>query len=236
MGLFSKKEPACGAVIVAAGTASRMGGIDKVMAPVGGVPMILRTARVFEACEAVSEIVIVTRRDLLEPIAALCAKDSLHKVRQVVVGGQTRTESVAAGLQQLSEDCGFAAVHDGARPLVTPEIVEQAIARARKTNAAAPAIPVKDTVKIAEDGRVQGTPDRAKLFAVQTPQVFDFDLLSAALTAAREKGQSLTDECAAVEALGKVVYLTEGSEENLKITTPLDLVLADAILKWRERT
>lgn len=235
MGLFSRQKPACGAVIVAAGTASRMGGIDKIMTPVGGVPMILRTVRVFETCASVTEIVVVTRHDLLAQVSALCAGDGLKKIRAVVAGGQTRTESVCIGLERLSKECGFAAVHDGARPLVTPELVEAAILRAQKTNAAAPAIAVKDTIKIAADGQVQATPERSTLFAVQTPQVFDIDLLSAALTAAQKRGLRLTDECSAVEALGKRVYLTAGSEENLKITTPVDLALAEAILKWREQ-
>ena len=125
------------------------------------------------------------------------------------------------------------AVHDGARPLVTEEIVNAAIEKAGQTGAAAPAIPVKDTIKIAKDGIVERTPNRATLFAVQTPQVFDRDLLRGALQKAREDQAEVTDDCMACERIGMKVHLVAGSEENLKITTPLDLVLADEILAGR---
>lgn len=233
MKLFAKKQPRCCAVIVAAGSASRMGGIDKVMAPIGGVPMILRTAQVFDACDAIDEIIIVTRKDLLEPINDLCR--DCAKLSAVVCGGETRTDSVMAGLTALAERCQLVAVHDGARPLVTAQIIRDTVERARKTYAAAPAVAVKDTIKIADDGKILSTPDRSHLFAVQTPQVFDYDLLCAALTAARQNKLPLTDECAAVEQLGKTVYLTEGSYENIKVTTPVDLAVAEAILQWRKQ-
>lgn len=231
--MLFKKQKRCAAVIVAAGNASRMEGIDKVMAPLGGVPMILRTAQVFERCEGISELVIVTRADLVDTIRQLCK--GLKKLADVRCGGATRTDSVVEGLKALENRCEFVAVHDGARPLVTEEMVEATIERAKKSNAAAPAVAVKDTIKIANDGKIEATPDRSRLFAVQTPQIFDYDLLSAALTSAIEKKQSLTDECSAVELLGKAVYLTEGSYENIKVTTPVDLAFAEAILTWREQ-
>lgn len=233
MKLFQSKNPACAAVIVAAGSASRMGGIDKVMEPVGGIPMVVRTAAVFEACPSVREILIVTRRDLTEQVGRLCRAYGVSKLSAVVIGGQTRTDSVRRGLACLPSSNRLVAVHDGARPLVTQQIIEAAIQRAIRSHAAAPAVPVKDTIKVAQNGEIRHTPDRSTLFAVQTPQVFDVDLLSAALENGVRRGLTLTDECSAVEALGKVVYLTEGSDENLKVTTPVDLALAEAILQWR---
>lgn len=234
MKLFGKKPAVCGAILVAAGSAARMQGIDKVMEPVGGIPMIVRTALVFEQCPLVDTILIVTRKELAEKVNILCQQYGIGKLAGVVIGGDTRAESVRRGLMCLPKACGLVAVHDGARPLVTCQIVEDAIQRARRTNAAAPAVPVKDTIKIAQKGEIQSTPDRSTLFAVQTPQVFDVDLLSAALENGLRRNLTLTDECSAVEALGKVVYLTEGSDENLKVTTPVDLALAEAILNWRE--
>ena len=127
------------------------------------------------------------------------------------------------------------AVQDGARPLVTPALIDRTVEAAAKCGAAAPAVPVKDTIKtVAEDGAVTGTPDRSTLRAVQTPQVFEADLLKAALQSALENEVPVTDDCSAVERLGKVVYLIDGNEENLKITTPVDLVIAEAILAERE--
>ena len=223
----------CGAVIVAAGSASRMGGIDKVMAPLGGEPMILRTVRAFEDCETVKEIVIVTREDLMGPIAELCS--GFTKIRSVVQGGSSRQESVKLGLLALSKEVRLAAVHDGARPLVSGELIDKVIRAAHSYGAAAPAIPVKDTIKVFEGGFIAATPDRSTLRAVQTPQVMDRDLLLGALEKAEQEGIALTDDCSAVEALGMSVQLTEGSEENIKITTPLDLELAEAIVARRDK-
>ena len=223
----------CGAVIVAAGSASRMGGIDKVMAPLGGEPMILRTVRAFEDCEAVKEIVIVTREDLMGPIAELCS--GFTKIRSVVQGGSSRQESVKLGLLAFSKEVRLAAVHDGARPLVSGELIDKVIRAAHSYGAAAPAIPVKDTIKVAKDGVVQATPDRSALFAVQTPQVFEIGLIQGALAHALEEGAVLTDDCSAVERIGFPVCLTQGSEDNLKITTPRDLTWGEAILAERMR-
>lgn len=232
MGMFSEKGR-CGAVIVAAGSASRMQGIDKVMESLDGEPMLVRTARVFACCDEIAEIVIITRRDLMERVSSLCFKAGLNKVRIVAAGGESRAESVRIGLGLLSSDVRYAAVHDGARPLVTRPLILRVLQKARRTNAAAPAIPVKDTIKVAKDGVIESTPDRSTLFAVQTPQIFDKDLLIAAMEHAKQKNIPLTDECSAVEALGKKVYLVEGSEENIKITTPGDLTIARAILRGR---
>ena len=219
----------CGAVIVAAGTASRMGGIDKVMAPLGGEPMILRTVRAFQSCEAVREIVIVTRPDLVIPITDLC--HDFSKVWAVIVGGDSRQASVKLGLSALSEKVKLAAIHDGARPLVSNAVIDRSIRAAHTYSAAAPAIPVKDTIKVVQGGIVSTTPDRATLRAVQTPQVFDIDLLKAALTRAEKQGDQVTDDCSAVELMGMSVRIVEGEERNIKVTTPMDLKIAELLLE-----
>ena len=219
----------CGAVIVAAGTASRMGGIDKVMAELKGEPMIARTVRTFQECDAISEIVIVTREDLILPIMALCRE--MPKVKAVVRGGKSRQESVGLGLSALSDKIKLAAVHDGARPLITWEVIDRVVRAAHSYGAAAPAIPVKDTIKVVEGRVVKNTPDRSTLFAVQTPQVFDFDLLRAALKKAEADGAAVTDDCSAVELMGMSVKIVEGDEHNIKVTTPMDLKIAEMLLE-----
>ena len=219
----------CGAVIVAAGSASRMGGIDKVMAPLKGEPMIVRTVRTFQECDAISEIVIVTREDLIVPISGLCRE--MKKVRAVVAGGKSRQESVHLGLKALSDKVQLAAVHDGARPLITWQVIDRTVRAANTYGAAAPAIPVKDTIKVVEGRVVSHTPDRATLFAVQTPQVFDFDLLRGALKKAEQEGAQVTDDCSAVELMGMKVKIVEGDERNIKVTTPMDLKFAEMLLE-----
>lgn len=219
----------CGAVIVAAGTASRMKGIDKIMAPLKGEPLIRRTVRNFQECDAISEIVIVTREDLIRPITDACR--DLPKVTAVVAGGNSRQESVHLGLNALSEQVKLAAVHDGARPLVTWQLIDRVVRAANTYGAAAPAIPVKDTVKVVRGGVVESTPDRSALRAVQTPQVFDFDLLRGALKKAEADGAQVTDDCSAVERMGMSVKIVEGDERNLKVTTPLDLKIAELLLE-----
>ena len=228
-----KGPPHCTAVVVAAGQASRMQGEDKIMSDLGGEPVIFRTLEAFQISDSIQEIVVVTREDLLDTISSMCTNRALTKVRMVVPGGETRVDSVLNGLSQVSEKTTLAAIHDGARPLVTQTIIRNTVSKARQTGAAAPAVPVKDTIKTAVGGMVTGTPDRASLRAVQTPQVFDVDLLKGALCKAREAQTVITDDCSAVEALGMGIHLTEGSDENIKITTPVDLVLANAI--WNRR-
>ena len=220
----------CGAVLVAAGSASRMGGIDKVMAPIGGEPMIVHTVRAFQNCDAIRQIVVVTRQDLILPIMDLCHQ--FDKVQCVMVGGKTRPESVEIGLNALSGDMKLVAVQDGARPLITGAVIDRTVRAAHTYGAAAPAIPVKDTIKIVKGGVVSDTPDRSTLQAVQTPQVFDADLLRGALQKAKEDNAQITDDCSAVERMGMSVKIVEGDERNIKVTTPMDLKIAE--LLWEE--
>ena len=219
----------CGAVIVAAGTASRMGGIDKVMAELEGEPMILRTVRTFATLDAIKEIVIVTREDLVMPIMELTAE--IEKVTAVVVGGSSRQESVSMGLAALTKKVQLVAVQDGARPLITHAVIDRTVRAAHTYGAAAPAIPVKDTIKVVTGGMVSSTPERKTLQAVQTPQVFDLPLLKSALKKAKEDGAEVTDDCSAVERLGMSIKIVEGDERNIKVTTPLDLAIAKLLLE-----
>ena len=223
------KLKACGAVIVAAGSASRMRGIDKVMASLGGEPMIVRTVRAFQNCDAIASIVIVTREDLIQPISGLCR--DMGKVVAIVAGGSSRQESVHLGLNALPKGTKLAAVHDGARPLISWQVIDRAVRAANTYGAAAPAIPVKDTIKVVAGGLVKETPDRSTLMAVQTPQVFDFDLLRGALRKAEEDGATVTDDCSAVERTGMKIKIVEGDERNLKVTTPMDLKIAELLLE-----
>ena len=239
MPLFGRKRkntfPHCSAVVAAAGSSSRMEGQDKMFSELNGVPVLAHTLMALQACPMIHEIVVVTRSDLIPAVGDLCCDFGIEKATAVVVGGASRTHSVLNGINACSGETEIIAIHDGARPLVTQEILEKAIARGTATGAAAPAVPVKDTIKEAENGIITGTPDRSRLFAVQTPQVFELGLIKGALTRVLGEGISLTDDCAAVERLGMKVSLTEGSYENIKVTTPVDLILAEAILEGRER-
>ena len=198
------------------------------LAGLENLPVICRTVDVFDKCAMIDEIIVVTQQELLEKVSRYLK--AYDKMRMVVAGGETRTDSVMAGLAAVSDRTQLVAVHDGARPLVTDAVICRAVSKAKKFGAAAPAVRVKDTIKVSTDGAVEETPDRSKLYAVQTPQVFDRDLLAAALQNAKEQEIAITDDCSAVEALGVPVQLTDGDEENLKITTPLDLELAALIL------
>jgi len=223
----------CAVVVVAAGSATRMEGIDKIMTPLGGVPVLIHTLTPFQESDLVEEIVIVAREDRMAEIGTLCSRRGMDKVKRVVNGGATRTESVWAGIRAVSKEMDLIAIQDGARPFVTRQIVEETIRTAAARSAAAPAIPVKDTIKRAENGVVTETLDRAQLFAMQTPQIFAAALIRAGIQKAAEEKLALTDDCAAVERLGCPVVLTQGSEENIKITTQADLVLGEAILAQR---
>lgn len=225
--------PRCAAVVPAAGSSRRMAGGDKLLMPLGDTPVLVHTLRALDNCPYIAEIVVVTRSDLIVPIGQLCRDGAFAKVTKVVTGGETRTQSVLAGIGEVSPEYELIAIHDGARPLVSPKVLEDVILKAAERGAAAPAVPVKDTVKQASGGVVEATLERERLFAVQTPQVFEAGLIKAALTRALEEGAALTDDCSAVERLGMSVCLTEGSYENLKITTPEDLILAEALLERR---
>lgn len=234
MGLFRRRKkeagPSCSAVVVAAGASSRMG-FDKALAEVGGLPVIVRCLQSFQDAPSVNEVVVVTRTDLVPEVARLCQDNGLSKVVKVIRGGESRTQSARLGTLECARKAKLIAIHDGARPFVSVKVIEDAVAQAAVNGAAAPAVPVKDTVKSAHDGIVEQTLDRSALYAVQTPQVFDGDLIRAALQKALDDGVELTDDCAAVERLGMKVVLTAGDERNIKLTTPTDLLIGEVLLE-----
>lgn len=239
MKLFKKKQQDdeivfCTAVVPAAGSSSRMGGINKIFMELDGIPVIARTLMALEACEDIHEIIVVTRDVDIPDVAALCKSFGISKATQIVRGGATRAESVNNGVREASPSAGLIAVHDGARPFITPELVSNVIKAAAKHHAAAPGVKVKDTVKTVKNGRVVDTPDRETLYAIQTPQIFDADLLKGALANAMEKNLPITDDCMAVEALGAEVRIVDGSYDNIKITTPEDIYTGMAILARKE--
>lgn len=229
------QRPRCAALVAAAGSSSRMGGINKLLEPLDGIPVLVRTLTALERAQRVDSIVIATREEDLITVSQLCKTYGITKCKKVIRGGEDREHSVLLAALEAEPNTELLAVQDGARPLVSPALIDRVIEAAQRCGAAAPAVPVKDTVKtVREDGAVEETLERSRLRAVQTPQVFEASLLKAALQAALEEGAALTDDCSAVERLGKVVYLIEGEETNLKITTPTDLILAEALLAAEE--
>lgn len=234
-GIREKRRPYCTAIVAAAGRSERMGGENKLFMDLAGMPVLMRTLRAIDAAELVDEIIVATREDLMLEVADLCNRAGLRKSVRVVQGGESRTASVLAAAVEANPQAELLAVHDGARPLIRPQEFDDLVRRGWATYAVAPAVPLTDTVKTADaNGRVTGTPDRSTMYAVRTPQVFQASILKAALQSALEAGAAVTDDCSAVERLGKEVYLTQGNPENIKITTPLDLTLAAAILAGRE--
>lgn len=230
-----KRRGFCSVVVVAAGESRRFGK-DKLFLEIGGKPVIQLTLEALNSSPAVDEIVVVTRRESLESIAEIVERCGAHKVSKTVTGGADRTQSALAGVSEVSPEAKLICIHDGARPFVTHEMIAEAVEKAARFHAACPAIPVKDTVRIAENGVAVQTPEREKVYAVQTPQAFTAEIIKAALTAAVRDRKSYTDDCAAVEALGVKIMLTRGDERNIKITTALDIPVAESIAEERNKS
>ncbi|HMB69566.1 MAG TPA: 2-C-methyl-D-erythritol 4-phosphate cytidylyltransferase [bacterium] len=222
--------PKTGAVIVAAGRSERMSGVEKSLAPLAGVPLLLHSVRAFDACDAVHEIVVVIREDLQARVQELLESEGVAKLAAVVKGGETRDESVRHGVSALARDVETVLVHDAARPLVTGELIRRVADAAAETGAALPGVPPVATIKREESGRCAGTVDRRTLREAQTPQGFRRDLLAKAFARAMKDGFRGTDEAACVERLGAPVTLVEGDRRNLKVTVQDDLLLAEALL------
>lgn len=229
--LFGKKNVHCTAVVLAAGSSSRMGS-DKMLMSLGGIPVLARTLLAFEHSGDINDIIVVTRDENVEKIAELCARFKVSKVKKVIAGGNTRMESALAGVSEAGNKADYIAIHDGARPFVTGALIKRTLAEAQKSYAAIPVVKSVNTLKsVDESGAVLGTLDRNTVMCAQTPQIFEADLIRGALTNAVTKGVSVTDDSAALEALGIKTQTVEGDDINLKITTRLDMVIAAAILK-----
>lgn len=223
----------CSAVVVAAGSSQRFGE-DKLFATLMNVPVLAYSLMTLESSSLISEIVVVASQQNIMPVAKLCDRYGIGKVTKIVCGGDTRLESALSGVSETDPKCKLIAIHDGARPLMTLEVLENTIISAQKHKAAIPAVPVRDTIKITDADLITGTPDRASAYSAQTPQVFSPELIKGALTNALEKNLIIYDDASAVEELGYPVYITPGSRENIKITSPLDLSFAELILKSRK--
>lgn len=224
-----KENRYCSAVILAAGLSTRMGK-DKMFSDLCGIPVLARTISAFENSPEINEIIVVTRPDSLEAVAELKNSFAFSKIKKLVVGGKTRTHSALAGVSETYKRADIICIHDGARPFVTQEIIHDAIQVAAKYKAAVPCIPVKDTLKCLENGFFSHSVDRNIVFAVQTPQAFQPDIIKAALSKAVASGFEYTDDSAALEAIGIKSHSCLGSELNIKITTPFDLAVGNAII------
>jgi 2-C-methyl-D-erythritol 4-phosphate cytidylyltransferase len=229
---MKNNKPTVCTVIVAAGEGRRMGGIDKVFAPLGGKPVLARVIETFQKCGVIAQIAVVVNRKDMKQARQLVAGGEYDKVTDVCLGGKRRQDSVAAGLKRL-RGCDWVVIHDGARPLVTVDLIERGLEAARETCAAAAAVPVTDTIKVVGDDEIVGeTPPRQNLRAVQTPQVFHLDIITRAY---QQANGDVTDDASLVELAGYKVKLYMGSYDNIKITTPDDLALAELLLRKYER-
>jgi len=223
-----ESRPGVGAIIVAAGSSRRMGGWDKITASLGGKTVLARVVDTFENSRLVERIVIVLGTSNLEWGQRMVVEQGWSKVSDVCAGGERRQDSVAAGLSRLP-DCCWIVVHDGARPLLTGDLISRGLAAAEETGAAVAAVPAGDTIKLADEGGfVCETLPRDKLWVVQTPQVFRIDIISEAY---RQVKSEVTDDASLVEQIGYPVKLYTGSYDNIKITTLDDLALAEVLVK-----
>ncbi len=213
---------------MAAGESRRMGGVDKVFSLLGGKTVLARVVDVFQRCPAVHQIVVVVNQQNIEPARQLAIKHEWSEITEVCVGGERRQDSVLAGLKRLNQ-CRWAIIHDGARPLLSVDLIERGLEAAKETGAAAAAVPVTDTIKVAGDDRiVRQTPPRQNLWAVQTPQVFRLDIITEAY---RQATSEVTDDASLAEQLGYKIKLYMGAYDNIKITTPDDLALAEVLVQ-----
>lgn len=221
-------------VIVCAGNSTRMGGVNKILLPLGERKVIGVTMQAFQSCESVSEIIIVAREEDIPAIKREAEEAGITKLAACVTGGSTRQESVINGVRKISPDTELVAVHDGARPLVKPEHIEKVIRDASVFGGAVLGVPVKDTIKTVDDGLITDTPPRSSLYITQTPQIFTRRLYFEGIDFALEHGLDFTDDCQLVEAIGGKVAMTVGDYTNIKITTPEDIHIAEILLKQKK--
>ncbi len=223
----------CTAVVLAAGNSQRMGR-DKILMPLGGMPVIAHTLKALQSSDCIDEIIVVTRYESLQELADICHNYGITKTSRVVLGGKTRTESSLIGVSNADERARYIAIHDGARPFLTEKLIERVVHSAHQHDAAAPAVAPTDTVRVLNaKGAVTETPPRDLVALMQTPQVFMTEMIKAALTRAQDKGVRITDDCSAVEAMGYKVTVVAGEPDNIKLTTARDMYIAEGILAER---
>ncbi len=217
-------------ILVCAGNATRMGGVNKILLELGDTNVIGHSLRAFQNCPDVAEIIIVTKAENNDIIRETAAKLGVTKLTAITEGGDTRQKSVMEGLRLVSKNSQYIAIHDGARPLVKLEHIAKVIRDARVFGGATLGVPVKDTIKVVDDGLIIDTPHRPSLYITQTPQVFRKRLYFEAVDFAMEHELDFTDDCQLVEAIGGKVYMTVGDYTNIKLTTPEDRAIAEVLL------
>ncbi len=223
------------AIILASGKGTRMGpGLDKCFLSLGPKPVVAWSLLAFEKCSEVDRIILTVRKDQLTAARGLQMMFGISKLQKIVIGGSRRQDSVAAALKEIDPfETRYVTIHDAARPCITPELIRETLKAAKRFGSGVAASPMVDTVKVAGKGMmVESTPDRATLWAVQTPQTFAADkLITAYTTFAADKKRDFTDDASVMEAAGEPIRLVKWSEPNLKITTPIDLTIAAALLR-----
>lgn len=222
-------------IIAAGGRSKRMEGVNKQLALLRGIPVIARSMMVFQGLDEVCEIIVSVRPEDMETVEEFAKEYGITKFAGCAEGGETRQQSVVNALKKVSRETSLIAVHDGARPLVNADFIRQCIRDASIFGGAALAVPVKDTIKQAEGGFVTDTPDRSRLFITQTPQIFKKKLYFDGVNFAGEHELDFTDDCQLAEAVGGKIHLTVSDYRNIKITTPEDMAIAEAILGAMER-
>ncbi len=218
-------------IIVCAGNSTRMQGVNKILLPLGKTNVIGNTLMAFEKCESIKDIVVVCRECDEEEIRKTANELNITKFHNFARGGETRQKSVVNGLRQIASNTEMIAIHDGARPLVKPEHIEKVIKDASVFGGATLGVPVKDTIKVVQDGLIEDTPARSSLYITQTPQIFKRRLYFEGVDFAEEHGLDFTDDCQLIEAIGTKIYMTIGDYKNIKITTPEDIEIAETLLK-----
>lgn len=218
------------AILVCAGSATRMGGVNKILMPLGDSNVVGHSMLAFEQSPDVIEIIVVTKAENFDAVRETAARLGISKLARLTEGGATRQQSVMQGLRLVSKESQYIAIHDGARPLVKPEHIAKVIKDAKVFGGATLGVPVKDTIKVVDDGLITDTPHRPSLYITQTPQVFRKRLYFEAVDFAAEHGLDFTDDCQLVEAIGGKVYMTVGDYTNIKITTPEDRAIAEVLL------
>lgn len=218
------------AILVCAGNATRMGGVNKILMPLGTSNVVGHSMLAFEQSPDITEIIVVTKSENNAAIEETAKALGITKLTHITEGGETRQKSVMQGLRLVSKESQYIAIHDGARPLVRPEQIARVIKDAAVFGGATLGVPVKDTIKVVDDGLIMDTPHRPSLWITQTPQVFRKRLYFEAVDFAEEHGLDFTDDCQLVEAIGGKVYMTRGDYTNIKITTPEDRAIAEVLL------
>ena len=231
-----KKTEKVSAVIAAAGSATRMNGTDKQMLLLDGIPVIMHSVLLFDKLENICDIVLVVKPEQISCMKKLCQEYNVKKPVSVVPGKSTRQDSVLAGIAACSKESRYLAIHDGARPLVSEKDVLQVFSDAFAYQAATLGVPTKDTIKIVDEkGFIQTTTPREFTYLIQTPQVFEKTLYLSGIAKSQAEGNNFTDDCQLIESLGKRVFITKGSYENIKITTPEDILTAQVFMEAKNR-